>query len=88
MKKELWEVLIPTTLHGTSILENHHHQWDQFVRGLAGGLTILRTVKGQWISPKQIVVAESVIPVRIICTKSEVKKILLFTKGVNKNCAF
>ena len=80
MKKELWEILVPTTLHGTSILEAHHHKWDEYVRSVAGGLTLLHTVKGQWISPKQVAVAEPVIPVRVICTKAEIRRILRFTK--------
>ena len=27
-----------------------HHGWDEYVRNLAGGLTILRTAKGEWVS--------------------------------------
>lgn len=90
---KVWEILVPTTMprcsakgdvedyantHPVSV--RHHHQWDGFVRKRAGGLTIMRPTKGQWVCPKtEQVFDERMIPVRIACTKPQILEIARFT---------
>jgi hypothetical protein len=56
----------------------HHKKWDEYVRDIAGGLTIFRSVKGQWITATKIY-KEKMIPVRIACTEEQIEKIANFT---------
>lgn len=64
----LWEILVPTVRNdGRPIRTRCHRVWDEQVRKLSGGLTILTPAKGQWVSPKGELYAERMIPVRIKC---------------------
>jgi hypothetical protein len=45
------------------------------VRAISGGLTILTPAKGQWVAPSGQLFVERMIPVRIICTPSEIEAI-------------
>lgn len=78
--KKLYEVLVPTKFGDTvkPISTKHHKNWDAYVRGLAGGLTILKPGKGQWIYKEELF-EERVIPVRIFCTEEQIKQIVQFT---------
>lgn len=56
---QLWEILVPAYLpNGTKISKFVHNSWDQFVRDISGGLTISRSVKGQWVSSDGILFDE------------------------------
>lgn len=70
----LWEILVPC---GFAL--SHHHKWDDFVRSQAGGLTLLRSVKGQWVNDGKLY-ADRVIPVRIACDKEIIVRIMKFTR--------
>ncbi len=73
--KDLWEILIPVSKGTSKFSQAHHRQWDEYVRSLAGGLTILHpTKKGYWEST-----IERMIPVRIACSKKQIVKIAAFT---------
>jgi len=51
MNKYLWEILIPTFDNdGKHFGLAYHQKWDEKARSISGGLTILKTSKGQWIS--------------------------------------
>lgn len=79
-KKTMWEILVPTIRNnGTFIKTRFHRVWDTEVRKISGGLTILTPAKGQWVSPDGELFAERMIPVRIICTKEEIEKIIKFS---------
>lgn len=78
-KKKLWEVLVPASGKEQEFSFIHHKQWDEYVKSLAGGLTILKTGKGEWISPDGKLFRDRVIPVRIYCKKKHIKKIIKFT---------
>ena len=79
---ELWEVLVPVNdRDGNEIPVEHHHAWDELVRGLAGGLTLMRTVQGQWEAADGEVIAERVIPVRVACDEPTARQIMEFTIG-------
>lgn len=46
---------------------------------VAGGLTVLMAVKGKWINPDKKLFDERMIPVRIVATEDEIKKIIAIT---------
>ena len=74
--KLLWEILVPTHYNdGTEIPVENHREWDAQVRLIAGGLTILKSAKGQWVAEDGVVFAEGMIPVRIACSEEEMRKI-------------
>jgi hypothetical protein len=80
--KSLWEILVPRyTNERYEFSVDYHNRWDQYVRGIANGLTILRTAKGQWISPENELFCEEMIPVRVYCSREEIDKIVDFTLG-------
>lgn len=80
----LWEVLVPHKMgpKGRKVIHVSYHQvWDDFVRQVAGGLTIMKAAKGQWVNTEEggRVYKELMIPVRIACTRDQLDEILRFT---------
>lgn len=71
----LWEILVPTQGNdGTPFTTRHHRQWDTFVKNLAGGMTLVRPVRGSWVH-ESAEHTERMIPVRIMCTREQIEKI-------------
>lgn len=69
---KLWEILVPTVRNdGRAIRLRFHRVWDNKVRAISGGLTILPVNIGQWVSPEGQLYKERMIPVRIACTQEE-----------------
>lgn len=80
MASELWEILVPQAFNdGHHIPVSHHQVWDEWVRTVAGGLTILKPTKGIWTSPVGEIFREGMIPVRIVCTEAQIQTIIDFT---------
>ena len=81
MKRNLWEILVPANWNtGEEITIYYHQEWDQKVREIAKGLTLMKAVKGQWIDPEsEDVYHDVMIPVRVYCTKKEMNKIIRMT---------
>ncbi|NCN51857.1 hypothetical protein GW931_02500 [archaeon] len=78
--KSLWEILVPKFSNEKKEFEIKHHQkWDKQIRKISGGLTILRTAKGQWININEKLFAEETIPVRIYCCEEDIDKIMNYT---------
>ncbi len=78
--RPLWEILIPTQSNqGKPFRTRRHREWDSRVRRISGGLTVLKPVKGQWVSPEKKLFEERMIPVRILAYASEMKKIINMT---------
>lgn len=78
--KSMWEILVPTEMNdGRKLRTRFHRVWDAKVREISGGLTVLTPAKGQWIAQDGKMYAERMIPVRIICTKEEIEKIIEFS---------
>lgn len=77
----LFEILVPTTRRkdGKPIRTRQHRVWDAKVRAIAGGLTILQPVKGQWLATDAQLHQERMIPVRIACTYKQVGEIAAMT---------
>ena len=78
---QLWELMVPCIWNtGKPVRTRHHQEWDKVVRKLAGGLTIYKPAKGQWVDKlTNMLYAERVIPVRIACTEKQIKQIAKFT---------
>ncbi len=79
-KKSLWEILVPrfSNTHEEFGLE-FHKKWDEKVREISGGLTVLKTAKGYWVNSKDKLFVEEMIPVRIYCSEEEMDKIMNYT---------
>lgn len=79
---QLWEILVPTVRRadGKPYRTRYHRCWDDKVRAIAGGLTILMPAKGQWVSPGGELFTERMIPVRIACSRDQIKQIAIMTK--------
>jgi len=91
----LWEILVPTEKRVKSVRLNgetdseygrrnayttrYHRVWDQKVREISGGLTILTPAKGQWVAPSGELHSERMIPVRIVASREQIEKIIDFT---------
>ena len=77
---ELWEVLVPRVLNtGIEIPLSHHQEWDEKIREIAGGLTVLKAAKGIWESPSGQIFREEMIPVRIACSEEQLNLIIGLT---------
>jgi hypothetical protein len=73
---ELYEILVPTVRpDGRPISTRFHRVWDEKVRAVSGGLTVLHPVKGQWVAPCGTLFAERMIPVRIACSREQIDAI-------------
>lgn len=75
--KNLWEILVPTVRNnGKPYRTKFHRIWDQKVKDIAGGLSILQPLRGYWLSPDNKLWIERMIPVRIMCSEDEIEKIV------------
>jgi hypothetical protein len=76
-QSQLWEILVPTIrrIGGKPYRTRYHRVWDQKVRDITGGLTVLQPANGQWICPKGELCAERMIPVRIACSTEQIQQI-------------
>jgi hypothetical protein len=62
-----------------SYTTRYHRVWDEKVRAITGGLTVLTPAKGQWVSPTGELYAERMIPVRIVATRDQINQIIDLT---------
>ena len=80
MSKELWEILVPASNNKDKAFTYEHHKaWDEFVKNLTGGVTIMKTAKGQWVSPEGELYVDRMIPCRIVCNEEQISEIIDFT---------
>jgi len=81
--KSMWEILVPTERRlepGKYYKTRYHKVWDEKVRNISGGLTVLTPARGEWENPKTgELFRERMIPVRIIATREEIEKIIDMT---------
>ena len=77
----LWEILIPTVRNnGRPFRLRHHRVWDNKVKSLANGLTIMKpTTKGEWVSKDGNLYVDRTIPVRIVCSEKVINMISDYT---------
>lgn len=78
--ENLYEILVPTIYGDTMkpIRTKHHKRWDERVKKVAGGLTIMHPAKGYWVHQGEDF-TERVIPVRIQCTTDQIYQIAAIT---------
>ncbi len=80
MQRKLWEILVPKYWNDGWLIElSHHRKWDEKVRAITGGMTILGSAKGLWVNPAGKLFEDRMIPVRIICTHAELDAIIDIT---------
>lgn len=88
INQKLWEILVPVfeiidpvgEKYNVEWSVEYHHEWDQYVREIAGGLTINKRARGIWTSPETgKIFQEKMIPVRIFCTLEKIEEIADFT---------
>lgn len=70
-EKKLWEMLIPEKY----LKSKQFNLWQQLIHEISGGITILSTAKGTWISPNGELLNDAMIPVRFIATETEAQTI-------------
>jgi hypothetical protein len=75
----LWEILVPTIRNdGRPIHTRFHRIWDEMVKNISNGLTLMPVVKGQWGFENKTF-KERMIPVRIIATRKQIEEIITMT---------
>jgi len=80
MENELWEILVPASNNkDLKFTYEHHKEWDAFVKKITGGVTIMKTAKGQWVSPIGKLYIDRMIPCRIVCNEQQISDIIDFT---------
>jgi hypothetical protein len=80
MNINLWEILVPTVRNnGRPYRTRYHRVWDEKVRSITGGLTIMNPAKGQWVNKSGALFVERMIPVRIACTDEQIDTIINMT---------
>lgn len=78
--KNLWEILVPTVRNdGRPFRLRYHRVWDEKVKAISGGLTIVAPVKGTWVSDDGEEYRERMIPVRILATREQMVAIAEMT---------
>lgn len=77
----LWEILVPTVRNdGRPFRLRYHRVWDEKVKAISGGLTIVAPVRGTWVSSEDETFKERMIPVRIMCSRDEIMEIARMSK--------
>lgn len=78
MATKMWEILVPTVRNnGKPYRTKHHRAWDEQVRRITGGLTILTPAKGQWVNPQDgQLFHDRMIPVRIVADDVQIREII------------
>jgi len=74
----MWEIFVPASNNDMEFSYEHHKMFDEFVKQKAGGITILRGAKGEWISPEGDLYKDRIIPCRICCTRDDMDCIMRF----------
>lgn len=77
----LWEILVPTVRNdGRPFRLRYHKIWDEKVKEISGGLTIMKPAIGQWIDPETgDEYKDRTIPVRFIANREKMKRIVAMT---------
>lgn len=87
-KQALWEILVPTVREdGRPYRTRFHRVWDEKVKKVANGLTVVSPVKGVWVSKDGDTFKERMIPVRIMCTRDQIIEIAHMTKDYYEQLA-
>lgn len=79
-KRIMYVVLVPASRGKKRFsYEDHHKVFDAKVKEICGGITIHKTVKGEWIAPDGTIFTDRMIPVMIaVKTVEEIEEIARF----------
>lgn len=81
--KALWEILVPTVRPNSGgkkfFTTRYHRVWDEKVRAITGGLTIMPPAKGEWVSPASTFFRERMIPVRVMADREQIERVISLT---------
>ena len=79
--KNMYEILVPTMhrLTNKPISVKFHRVWDKKVYEISGGITIMPPTRGKRVCNEGNLYDERMIPVRIVCTASEMEEIIKMT---------
>jgi len=81
--KGMWEILVPTERRlepGKYYTTRFHRVWDEKVREITGGLTVMSPARGSWVNPNTgELFRERMIPVRLMATREEIEKVVNLT---------
>lgn len=79
--KFLWEILVPCVRNdGRPFRLRYHKIWDEKVKAISGGLTVMKPARGQWIDPEtNDEYHDRTIPVRFIADMDQMDKIVNMT---------
>jgi hypothetical protein len=84
----LYEILVPCqNRKGKPIRARQYREWDRRVRRITGGLTVLPSAKGQWVSPSGELFAERMIPVRVAADVAKIQEIADMTASFYQQAA-
>jgi len=79
----LWEILIPindNVLHYvTEASHRRIREWQEKVAATTGGLTILKSRIGEYVSTHHALIKEPMLPILIACTEKDILSIADFT---------
>lgn len=78
LTEPMWEIFVPASSDDNEFTYDHHKQFDEYVKQKAGGITILRGAKGEWISPEGKLFKDRIIPCRICCSQCDILGIMKF----------
>jgi hypothetical protein len=78
LDEPMWEILVPASTENNEFSYEHHKQFDDFVKQKASGLTIMKSAKGEWISPDGRLFKDKMIPCRICCSHTNIREIMRF----------
>ena len=77
----LWEILVPTVRNdGRPFRLRYHKVWDEKIKEISGGMTVVKPVVGTWVSDDGDEYRERMIPVRVMCSTEEMFLIAEMTK--------
>lgn len=75
-----WEILVPTQSNeGKPFRTRFHRVWDEKVRTITNGMSIIPPIKGLWKSKEGALYKERMIPVRLACTEAQMELIANMT---------
>lgn len=78
LTEPMWEIFVPASYGKNEYTYEHHKKFDEYVKQKAGGITVLRGAKGEWISPEGKLYKDKIIPCRICCSQCDIVNIMKF----------
>ena len=78
-KKTMWELLIPAGINNKEFTAEQHKVWENDVTKSVGEITIIRQLKGDWLTSNKLEFKDRVLRVNVVCNEKQLKKIIQIT---------